>query len=119
MSSEVAKPHGEIVRLTEGNFGQMSGGTKPLLVDFWAAWCGPCRMMEPAIERLATKYSDKVTFGKVNVDEEMNLSSKYQVFSIPTFMIFKGGSPVDTIIGAVGEGALDQFLKKATNGQPA
>ncbi|MDA4128333.1 MAG: thioredoxin [Thaumarchaeota archaeon] len=116
MTSEVPKPPETIVKLTEANFEQVSNGGKPLLVDFWAAWCGPCKMMEPAIERLAAKYSENIAFGKVNVDEEMNLSSKFQVFSIPTFILFKNGNPVDTVIGAVGEGALEQFLKRALTG---
>jgi len=72
--------------------------------------------MDPVIERLANKYSGRILFGKINVDEEMNLSSRFQVFSIPTFMLFKEGNPVDTVIGAVGEPALEQFLKRALNG---
>lgn len=98
------------VRLTEANFEEMSSGGKPLLVDFWAAWCGPCRMMEPVVERLAARYSDRVLFGKVNVDEEMNISSRYQVFSIPTFMVFKNGQPMDAVIGAVGEASLERLV---------
>ena len=105
------------VRLTDGNFEEMSSGGKPLFVDFWATWCGPCRVMDPIVERLAAKYSDKVVFGKVNVDEEMNLSSRYQVFSIPTFMVFKSGEPMDVVIGAVGEASLEQFLRKAIDGR--
>jgi thioredoxin 1 len=104
------------VKITDENFQKFSEGDKPLFVDFWAVWCGPCRIMEPVVEKLAAKYSDKVVFGKINVDEEMNLSSRYQVFSIPTFMIFKKGKPMDAVIGAVGEASLDQFLKRALNG---
>src|SRR5438128_1729388 len=88
-----------MVKLTEENFQAYSNASKPLLVDFWAEWCGPCKVMEPVIERLSRKYADQITFGKVNVDEEMDLSSRFQVFSIPTFMIFKGGNPIDAIIG--------------------
>ena len=102
--------------MTEENFGKVSSGDKPLFVDFWATWCGPCRIMDPVVEKLAAKYSDKVVFGKVNVDEEMNISSRYQVFSIPTFMIFKHGEPMDAVIGAVGEPSLEQFLRKAIDG---
>ena len=87
-----------------------------MFVDFWATWCGPCRIMDPIVEKLAAKYSDKAVFGKVNVDEEMNISSRYQVFSIPTFMVFKSGEPMDAVIGAVGEASLEQFLKKAIDG---
>ena len=105
------------VKVTEENFEKLSSGGKPLFVDFWATWCGPCRVMDPIVERLAAKYSDKAVFGKVNVDEEMNLSSRYQVFSIPTFMVFKSGEPMDAVIGAVGESSLEQFLKKAVDGK--
>ena len=103
--------------MTEKNFEEMSSGGKPLFVDFWATWCGPCRIMDPIVEKLAAKYSDRVVFGKVNVDEEMNISSRYQVFSIPTFMVFKSGQPMDAVIGAVGESSLEQFLKKAVDGR--
>jgi thioredoxin 1 len=104
---------GQTVRLTEGNFDQLSSGDKPLFVDFWAVWCGPCRIMDPVVEKLATKYSDRVVFGKLNVDEEMNISSRYQVFSIPTFMIFKEGRPMDAVIGAVGEASLERLVTSA------
>lgn len=103
--------------MTEENFKQYSAGNKPLFVDFWAAWCGPCRIMEPVIEKLAAKYGSDVVFGKVNVDEQMNISSNYEVFSIPTFMLFKNGQPMDGVIGAVGEASLEQMLKRGLNGQ--
>jgi thioredoxin 1 len=66
--------------------------------------------MEPVVQKLAAKYSDRVIFGKVNVDDEINLSSKYQVFSIPTFMIFKNGQPMEAVIGAVGESSLERLI---------
>lgn len=108
--------HDSTVKLTEENFDQLSSGAKPMFVDFWAVWCGPCRIMDPVVEKLAAKYSDKILFGKVNVDEEMNISSRYQVFSIPTFMIFKDGQPMDAVIGAVGEASLERLVKSAING---
>ena len=101
------------VRLTEENFERLSSSGRPMFVDFWATWCGPCRVMEPVIEKLAVKYSDRVLFGKVNVDEEMNISSRYEVFSIPTFMIFKDGQPMDAVIGAVGEASLERLVTGA------
>jgi thioredoxin len=115
-SSEAASHPDLTVKLTDENFDQLSSGSKPLFVDFWAVWCGPCRVMDPVVEKLATKYSDKVLFGKVNVDEEMNISSRYQVFSIPTFMVFKNGQPMDAVIGAVGEASLERLVKSAING---
>ena len=105
-----------IVRLTEANFDELSASDRPVFVDFWAVWCGPCRIMEPVVERLAAKYSDRMLFGKVNVDEEMNISSRYQVFSIPTFMVFKSGQPMDQVIGAVGEASLENLVKGAIEG---
>jgi thioredoxin 1 len=108
-----------MVKLTEANFDLLTSAGKPTLVDFWAVWCGPCRIMDPVLEKLAAKYSDRILFGKVNVDEEMNISSRYQVFSIPTFMIFKNGQPMDAVIGAVGEASLERLLKGALDGGSA
>jgi thioredoxin len=104
------------VKLTEANFDSLGSSDRPMFVDFWAVWCGPCKIMEPVVEKLAAKYGNRVLFGKVNVDEEMNLSSRYQVFSIPTFMIFRNGQPVDAVIGAVGEASLERLLKSALDG---
>ena len=101
------------VRLTEANFDSLNSSDRPVFVDFWASWCGPCRIMDPVVEKLAAKYGDKILFGKINVDEEMNLSSRYQVFSIPTFMVFKNGQPLDAVIGAVGEASLERLVKNA------
>lgn len=98
------------MKLTEEDFDRIVSGPRPVLVDYWATWCPPCRIMEPVVEKLAAKYSGKVLFAKVNVDEEMGLSSRYQVFSIPTFMIFKNGQPMDAVIGAVGEASLERLL---------
>lgn len=113
MASGAARPRLEpIVKLTERDFDRYVNGERPVFVDFWAVWCGPCRTMEPIVERLAAKYSGMMVFGKLNVDEESSLATRYDVQSIPTFMIFKNGRPIDAAIGAVGEAALDQLIRK-------
>jgi thioredoxin 1 len=115
MSQEQNHPDSS-VKLTEENFDRVVTGPKPVFVDYWAVWCGPCRIMDPVVDKLAKKYSDKMTFAKVNVDEEMNISSRYQVFSIPTFMIFRNGQPMDAVIGAVGESSLEKLIVSAIGG---
>jgi thioredoxin len=112
VSSET-KQSERTVKLTEGNFDALNSGSRIVFVDFWASWCGPCMAMEPVVDRLAAKYSDRVLFGKVNVDEEINLSSRYEVFSIPTFMVFRSGRPLDAVIGAVGETSLERLIRNA------
>ena len=72
-----------------------------VVVDFWAAWCGPCRMVAPTIEELAKEYSGKVKVGKLNTDENSDIASKYKIMGIPTIMFFKDGQKVDQIVGAV------------------
>ena len=74
---------------------------KPTLVDFWAAWCGPCKMLSPIVEEVAGKYQDKFKFCKVNVDENPQQAANFQIMSIPTMIFFKDGQPVDKVIGLV------------------
>ena len=104
--------HGHVVELTEANFDKMVNGQKPTFVDFWAVWCGPCRTMEPVVERLAAKLGASVNFGKLNVDEHPGIATRYEVQSIPTFMIFKNGRPVDAVIGTMQEAPLEQRIRK-------
>ena len=75
--------------------------TSPVVVDFWAVWCGPCRMVSPIVDELAEEYKGKVDFVKLNVDENPAVSMQYGIRSIPTLLLFKGGKPVDQVIGAV------------------
>ena len=91
----------EPVILTDSNFKNEIAKYPVMLVDFWASWCGPCRMVSPMIEQLAKEYSGRVAFGKVNVDENQMISGSFGIQSIPTMMIFKGGKAVDVMIGAL------------------
>ena len=89
-----------IITGTNENFNEVINGELPVLVDFWASWCGPCRMIAPFIEQLADEYEGKVAFMKVNVDEQPELCEKYRVSSIPNLILFKDGDVVEQSAGA-------------------
>ncbi len=103
----MAKP----VELTDSNFNdEVLNSDKPVLVDFWAEWCGPCRMVGPVVEELAGDYEGKVKVGKVDVDSNPQVSMQYGIRSIPSLLIFKNGDVVDQIIGAVPKAHLQKQL---------
>ena len=101
-----------LVELSEKKFDEVVGGSKPVLVDFWATWCGPCQFMLPIFDKLAKKYGNKVTFGRLNVDDNQGIAMRYDVYAIPTFIVFMNGKAVDRAVGAVGEKGLEGLLQK-------
>ncbi len=104
----MAKP----IEVTDANFeDEVLKSDKPVLVDFWAIWCGPCRLIEPVVEELAKEYEGKVKFAKLDVDHNQNTAVKYGIRSIPTLLIFKDGRVVDQIIGAVPKSHIEDKLK--------
>lgn len=96
------------VQITNENFESLKNGSLPLVVDFWATWCGPCRMIAPIIEKLAGKYDGKIVVGKCDVEENDDLASEFGIRNIPTILFFKNGEVVDKIVGAVSEAKLDE-----------
>lgn len=103
-----------IVTVGYNNFNQeVEESTVPVLVDFWAPWCGPCRAMAPILDQLAKKYDGKVKIGKVNVDEEPTLASKFRVMSIPTLILFKSGTIAHQVVGLRSVQELEDMIKKS------
>lgn len=100
-------------KFTDGNFEkEVLASDIPVFVDFYADWCGPCKMMAPVVEKLAEKYEGKLKVGKCNVDEENGLAGRYRVMSIPTMMIFVNGEVRETIVGAVSQTELENIIEK-------
>jgi len=96
--------------LTDTNFDSHIAGEKPVLVDFWAEWCGPCRLIAPILDEIATQYGDKLTIGKLNIDEQPQTAANYGVMSIPTLILFKDGVEKRRIVGARPKHALEKDL---------
>jgi thioredoxin 1 len=108
MMSSITEPIG----LTDSNFANEISKYPIMLVDFWAPWCGPCRMVSPVIEQLSREYSGKVAFGKVNVDENQRIAASLGIQSIPTLMIFRNGKAVDVMVGALPKAQIEMKLKQ-------
>jgi len=101
----------QITTLTDATFDEVVGASdKPILVDFWAEWCGPCKMIAPILEELATEQSDNVVIGKLDVDLNVATATKFSVMSIPTLLLFKDGEVVARLVGAKPKGAMLQEI---------
>jgi len=99
--------------LNDGNFKEaVIDSSTPVLVDFWAEWCGPCRMIAPTVEALASDYAGRVAVGKLNVDENPNTTMQFGVRSIPTLLLFKGGQVVETVVGVTDKQRLSRLIEK-------
>ena len=104
---------GNVAEITESNFqSTVLASDKPVLVDFWATWCGPCLAIAPHVEALATQMGDKLKVGKVNIDDHPAIAGQFGVRSIPTLILVKGGKPLDQIVGAVPKAKLEEMVKR-------
>lgn len=97
--------------ITDSNFDELLKSGKPMVVDFWAEWCGPCKMMAPVVDELAEAYAGKVNIGKLDVDDNNEISSRYGIRNIPTLLFFKNGQLVDKQVGATQKSALAQKVE--------
>ena len=99
------------VQVTSENFESLKSGAQPLVVDFWATWCGPCRMLAPIIEELSKEYEGRITVGKCDVEDNEDLAAEFGIRNIPTILFFKNGEVVDKVVGAVGKAKIDEKMK--------
>ena len=101
----------QIIHVTDGSFEQqVLSSSRPVMVDYWAEWCGPCRMIAPILEEIAGEYADKITVAKINIDENQSIAARYAVRGIPTLMIFKDGAVAGTKVGALSKSQLSAFI---------
>lgn len=112
MSGEKPKAIDSPVKLSSANFDDVLRKNENVVVDFWAEWCMPCRMVAPVIEELAKEFAGKVVFGKLNTDENPTIASRYRISAIPTMIFFKAGRPVDQIVGALPKSEIKRWVQK-------
>jgi len=105
--------NGKAVEVTDGNFASVIEGGKGLaIIDFWAAWCGPCRLVAPIVEQLATEYAGKLQVAKLDVDANQQIATRFNIRSIPSILFFKDGKHVDTVVGAVPRTMLERKIQE-------
>ncbi len=111
-STSQLRPPSEPFEVSDATFDQAREKNPMLVVDFWAPWCGPCRMVAPVIRELARDYKGRVAFGKLNTDENPQVSLRFRIMSIPTIMLFKNGKPVDMLVGAAPRHTIEEMIKR-------
>ena len=100
-----------VKQLTDADFESTVNGTQPVFIDFWAPWCGPCRLVSPVIEAVGEAHADKIATAKVNTDENQGLAMRYSIFSIPTMIVFKDGREAARLVGYMPQAALEERLR--------
>lgn len=103
------------ISVTDQNFQvEVLNSTEPVVVDFWAEWCGPCKMMSPIVDEISASFSGKVKVVKINIDDNPNIPTQYGIRGIPTFIVFKGGQPIETKVGGMSKSQFSDWVSKIT-----